>query len=176
MYQLIRPKISVPVHGELRHLREHVALAKECQVPETVLVKNGAVVKLAPGPATIINEAPVGRFSAEGPRLHPLNSQVVKDRAKIIYNGTAVLTLALDKIGQIVGQPQLTTHALMDEFETEYILEILIDKIDNAFKKLNSEKMLNDEYLAEVARITVRRSFKETHDKRPLVTIHIVRL
>ncbi|MDG2033350.1 MAG: ribonuclease J, partial [Rhodospirillales bacterium] len=56
MYQMIRPQIAIPVHGEPRHLLKHVALAKQCQVPETVLVQNGSIVRLAPGPAGIVGE------------------------------------------------------------------------------------------------------------------------
>ena len=51
MYQWVRPKIALPVHGEVRHMIEHAALARDCQVPETVLAPNGTLVRLAPGPA-----------------------------------------------------------------------------------------------------------------------------
>ncbi|HIC59577.1 MAG TPA: ribonuclease J [Rhodospirillales bacterium] len=176
MYQLIRPQIAIPVHGEPRHLVKHVALAKDCQVPETVLVKNGSRVKLGPGPATIIDEVSVGRFSAEGTRLHRLTGKVVKDRSRIIYNGVVVLTLILDKKGGIVGLPKLTTHALMDDDEVTYIVEILTDKIKEAFKDLSPEKLRDDDVVEETARITVRKSLRETYAKRPLVTVHIVRI
>ena len=176
MYQLIRPRISIPVHGEQRHLVKHVSLAKDCQVPETVLVKNGSVVKLAPGPAAIINEVDVGSFSAEGTRLNALNSEVVKARSRIIYNGVAVLTLMIDENTNIVKKPKLTSHALLDENETEYILETLISKLEKALIDIDHEKRADDKFVEEMARITVRRSFKETHGKKPLVTIHLFRI
>ena len=50
VYQWIRPKIALPVHGELRHMIEHAALARACQVPETIVAPNGTLVRLAPGP------------------------------------------------------------------------------------------------------------------------------
>ncbi|MBM3573614.1 MAG: ribonuclease J, partial [Alphaproteobacteria bacterium] len=56
MYQLIRPQIALPVHGERRHLAEHCRLAESCQVPQSVIVGNGAVVRLAPGRAGVIGE------------------------------------------------------------------------------------------------------------------------
>ena len=176
MYQLIRPQIAIPVHGEPRHLVKHVELANDCQVPETVLVNNGSTVKLAPGPAKIIDEVTVGRFSAEGTRLHRLTGKVIKDRSRIIYNGVVVLTLILDKKGGIVGLPKLTTHALMDEDEVTYIVDILTDKIKEAFSALSPEKLRDDDIVQETARITVRKSFRETHAKRPLVTVHVVRI
>ena len=127
MYQMIRPQIAIPVHGEPRHLLKHVELAKQCQVPETVLVQNGSIVRLAPGPAGIVGEARVGRFAVDGKRLHPIDGDVVRDRARILHNGTAVLTLIIDENGNIVRQPKLTTHAIMDDDEHSHILELLID-------------------------------------------------
>ena len=176
MYQLIRPKIAIPVHGEPRHLLKHVALAKQCQVPETVLVQNGSIVRLAPGPAGIVGEAPVGRFAVDGERLHPMDGDVVRDRARILHNGTAVLTLIVDENGSMVSEPKLTTHAIMDDDEHPHILELLIDGIDDALDAMDLEDLLDDNAIAEEARIAVRRGFRETHGKRPLVTVHVVRI
>ena len=55
VYQWVRPKIALPVHGEVRHMIEHAALARACQVPETIVAPNGTLVRLAPGPAEIID-------------------------------------------------------------------------------------------------------------------------
>ena len=184
--KLVQKGINVITeHNESIHVSGHPAraelikmyqLAKDCQVPETVLVKNGSVVKLAPGPATIINEVEVGRFSVEGTRLNPLNGEVVKARFRLIYNGTAVLTLIIDEDTNIVGKPKLTSHALMDEHESDYILETLISKLEKALVELDNEKRSDDKFVEEIARITVRRSFNETHGKKPLVTVHLFRI
>jgi len=176
MYQMIRPQIAIPVHGEPRHLLKHLELANQCQVPETVLVQNGSVVKLAPGPAGIVDDAPVGRFAVDGTRLHRMERNVVRDRSRILYNGTAVLTLIVDENGSIMGEPKLTTHAIMDEDEHPHVLEMLIDKIDDALDAMDLEDLLDDEAIAEEARIAIRRSFRESHRKRPLVTVHVVRV
>ena len=50
MYQWVRPQIAIPVHGEGRHIHEHVALARACQVPQAVAAENGSIIRLAPGP------------------------------------------------------------------------------------------------------------------------------
>ena len=176
MYQLIRPQIAIPVHGEPRHLLKHVELAKQCQVPETVLVQNGSIVRLAPGPAGIVGEARVGRFAVDGKRLHPIDGDVVRDRARILRNGTAVLTLIIDENGSMVRQPKLTTHAIMDDDEHSHILELLVDDIDDALDAMDLEDLLDDNAIAEEVRIAVRRGFRETHGKRPLVTVHVVRV
>jgi len=88
MYQLVRPQILIPVHGEQRHLKKHAEIAAQCQVPETVLVENGSVVRIAPGKAAIIDQAPVGRLALDGGRLVPLDGQVVRERSRVLFNGS----------------------------------------------------------------------------------------
>ncbi len=66
VYQWIRPKIALPVHGEVRHMIEHAALARTCQVPETIVAPNGTLVRLAPGPAEIIDHVLSGRLARDG--------------------------------------------------------------------------------------------------------------
>ena len=64
----------------------------------------------------------------------------------------------------------------MNDDELPYMIEILTDKIKEAFRTLSPEKLQNDDVVQETARITVRKSLRETHAKRPLVTVHIVRI
>ena len=61
-----------------------------------------SIVRLAPGPAGIVGEARVGRFAVDGKRLHFIDADVVRDRARILHNGTAALTLIIDENGSMV--------------------------------------------------------------------------
>ena len=97
MYQYIRPKIVIPVHGETRHLIKHAEIAIDCQVPETLVTRNGSVVRLAPNKAEVIDEVHAGRFALDGSRIIPVESDVIKDRNRISYNGVVVLSLVLDQ-------------------------------------------------------------------------------
>jgi ribonuclease J len=176
MYQYVRPQIVVPVHGEPRHLKRHAEIAQNCQVPETILVNNGSVVRLAPNKAQIIDEVHAGRFALDGPRIQPLDSDVIKDRTRILYNGVAVFTLVLDQSGNMVGEPQLTTHGLIDEEEMPGILQAISEEVEDVLIDMSDADIMDDKIVNEAARIVVRRSFRETHRKRPLTTVHVVRV
>jgi ribonuclease J len=166
MYQFIRPHIVVPVHGETRHLKRHAEIAENCQVPETILVKNGSVVRLAPNNAEIIDEVHVGRFSIDGSRIVSLNSDVVKDRNRILYNGVAVLSLILDHSGKIMAIPQLTTHGLSEADEFADILKHILDKIEDKLFQMSDDDIIDDLKVKEMARIIVRRYFRDRFKKR----------
>src|SRR5262249_47757757 len=69
MYRWVKPKIAIPVHGELRHMHEHARIAEALQVPQAIIAVNGQMVRLAPGRAEIIDETPAGRLHLDGKLL-----------------------------------------------------------------------------------------------------------
>ena len=93
MYATLRPKIAVPVHGEARHLHEHAALARACQVPEAVVPANGTIIRLAPGAAEAVGHVPSGYLFQDGNRLVPADGALVRGRMKALHGGVAVLTV-----------------------------------------------------------------------------------
>jgi len=176
MYQLIRPRISIPVHGEPRHLAKHLEIARECQVPEGLLMHNGAMARLAPGTPQLVDEVPVGRLAVDGHRLVPLRGQVLKERSKILMGGSAVVTLVLDKNGKMVDEPQVSFHGLIDDDEAAFVSEKLADDIEDVLEALPRADLRDDEKVAEAARRAVRRSLRDSHGKQPVASIHVVRV
>jgi ribonuclease J len=79
LYRLVRPRISVPVHGEWRHLAAHAGLAREAGVTP-ILLEDGDILHLAPGRAEVVDSAPVGRLVLDGARLVPLQGAVMGAR------------------------------------------------------------------------------------------------
>ena len=67
MYNWVKPQCIIPVHGEHRHMKEHVTFAKEMQVPKTLLIENGDIIRILPGKEpTIIDKAPSGKLYLDG--------------------------------------------------------------------------------------------------------------
>lgn len=176
MYQHLRPKIAIPVHGEQRHLIHHTELARDCQVPQTVLVDNGSMVRLAPGPAKIIDEVPVGRLALDGHRLIPFNGDAMRERTRVGVNGSVVITLLVDKEGMPYGDIQMTTHGVMDKDEEDYIVEEVSREIEEALETLSHKRSRDDGAVQETARIAARRYFQSSHGKKPLTAIHLMRI
>jgi ribonuclease J len=175
MYQMVRPRIAVPVHGEARHLIAHAQLARDCQVPETVIAQNGAMVRLAPGPATVIDNVAVGRLIADGNQLRALGSTALKSRQRMGFNGTAVATVVIDKRGELLATPQVTVQGLIEEADGA-TLGALGDRLGQAIAELPAAQRRDDEVVRETARLAMRRSLKATYGKKPVTDIHIVRL
>ena len=176
MYQWIRPRIAVPVHGEARHLIAHAELARECQVPEAVAPANGSVVRLAPGRATVIGEAPSGRLAVDGTRLVPMESAAIRDRRRMAWNGSAVATVIVDASGDLKGPPQVAVHGVYDREAEPEIAHEVEDAIVAAVEDLPKARRRDDAQVHEAARLAVRRSIKALCGKRPHIDVHLVRL
>jgi ribonuclease J len=176
MYQWIRPRIAVPVHGEPRHLVAHAKLAQECQVPETVVVQNGSVVCLAPGRAEIIDEVFTGRLAVDGHQIINLESGAIRDRRRMIHHGSAVATVILGEDGALRGLPIVSLHGIEPGEREDAILPVVTDAVADAVNALSARDRNDDEQVSEAARRAVRRSLRQICGKRPHTEVHLVRV
>ncbi len=103
MYRWVRPKIAVPVHGEMRHMMEHARLARELQVPQTVMVVNGQMLRLAPGRAEIVDEVPAGRVHLDGRLMVNEDEGFARARRSLAHAGFIGVTLVLKKSGRLAA-------------------------------------------------------------------------
>jgi ribonuclease J len=175
MYGYIRPQISVPVHGETRHLHEHAKLAKACQVREAHVVHNGALIRLGPGESGVIGEVPAGRLMHDGNRVVPINGSLMRTRQRALYNGMVTVTVTLDYNGKFLAEPVYSSVGLLEEGD-EDIHEIVGDAPEAAIKQLQLKKRRNDGSVNEAVRIAVRRAFRETLKKKPVTMVHVSRV
>ena len=176
MYQWVRPQIAIPVHGEPRHLVEHAKLARECQVPQSILADNGSLIRLAPGPAVIVDQVHAGRLALDGTRLVSLASPVLRTRRRVIFNGAAVVVLVLDHKGSLKGRPRLVLQGVADADQEAATIDQAIDAVTAAVKSLSDKARRDDEKLSEAARQAVRRSFSRAIGKKPVTEVQVVRL
>jgi ribonuclease J len=176
MYQWVRPQIAVPVHGEARHIHEHAALARICQVPQAVEAANGSVIRLAPGPAEIIARVPHGRLGLDGKSLVPMTSEVVKHRHRLGYNGVILVSLVMNWRGDLIADPQVTMEGLLEGLPEAEAKSAMADAVADAIENLSAGKLENDGEVAETARLAARRWFSKTHDKKPITRVHVIRV
>jgi ribonuclease J len=174
MYQWVRPRIAIPVHGEARHLAAHAKLAAACQVPEQVVAANGDVIRLAPGPAAVVEQVESGRLAFEGRRLLPLDSEVLKTRQRMSFNGAAMVTLVMDEEGALDGDPEVSLQGLIEETESEE-LDDGIEFVADAVSRLPAKERRDDAAVKEAARTALRRICNKTFGKKPQTSVHLVR-
>ena len=176
MYQMVRPQIAIPVHGEARHLIAHARLAGECQVAQPLIVENGDMVRLAAAGASVVDEVPVGRLASDGKSLLPLGGAALKDRRRAGFNGTAVATLVLGRQGKPAAPAEVSLIGVVEEEAGAKAAPALREALARAVGELTAEERRDDEKVREAARRALRRAVNERFAKRPLVEIHLLRL
>lgn len=173
MYQWIRPQIAVPVHGEARHLAEHARLAEALQIPERVVPENGTLIRLAPGPAEIIDYVENGRLVLDGDRLVPAQSASIIERRRMMYNGHIVVSVAIDADGRLLAEPGLSLTGVPDE---DVLRPKVVAAIERALGKMSKSLRRDDDAAAEVVRVAARRACRDFCSKRPVTEVQILRL
>jgi len=177
LFGWVRPPLVVPIHGEMRHLMEQARFARQCGVADSLVVENGSVLRLRPGPAEIVDHVETGRLAVDGRRLVPVEGEVLRARRRIGYNGAAVATLVLDRNGELRAAPQVSLPGLLDGMkEDTEMLDEIADAIEDAVARLPKRSRRDDEAVSEAARRAVRQAVRGRLGRRPETRIHVVRV
>jgi ribonuclease J len=176
MYQWVRPRIAVPVHGEARHLAEHARLARECQVPDAVVMENGAMLRLTPGRPVIVDHVTSGRLALDGNKLVPLDGGAMRQRKKLMSNGIAAVTVVIDRGGRLMADPVVTHQGVIDGGGETAVIAGAVESVVNAVEDLGKGERRDDEAVREAARLAVRRWLTAELGKKPQLEVHVVRI
>lgn len=171
MYAWVRPKVAVPTHGEHRHLVEHAKLAEGLQVPASIVMQNGAMLRLAPGAAEIIDEVPAGRLYLDGAALVAEGDVAVRDRKFLAEHGMIAVSLVVDAKGRIKSGPDVRARGIAATTDKAYelALEELADAAEAAFGKLSVSDRTDEETAEAAIAKAVRRAAERAFSKRPVV-------
>jgi len=176
MYNWVRPKAVIPVHGEHRHMIEHINFAKEMQVPYPIQVENGDIVKIYPGKKPeVYDRAPSGRLYVDGNIPVEEDSKSIKERKNLSTNGYVEVTILVTPRGNIHNRPILSYKGLPVTDEEEFIegLEEEIENISKTFSLNNSKQKTN---IVDALKIGCRKYTKEKTGKKPFTNINIVKI
>lgn len=161
LYSWIRPDILVPVHGEIRHMKEQARLGEANGIPRNVFQKNGDIVRLAPGTPGKIAEVETGRLVLDGDILVPANGEAVTMRRRMSRDGYLIVVLGKGGTVQIegVGLP-------LDE-DYDAFVEEAVEDVKRALSKLRGAAARDREAIYEAARLAARRAAQRWSGKKP---------
>lgn len=178
LYSWVKPKVAIPVHGEHMQQEKHAELAKDCGVPEVLLPENGMVIELTSEGARQVGRVKSGILAIEGSRIVAIDHEAILTRKRMMFNGSAVVTVVIDRDGQLLAPPKVTALGLLDETsETDSDhLDDVSQEIAKVIKNMPKNQRGDDAVLSELVRVTARRYFNETFDRKPQTRVHLVRV
>jgi ribonuclease J len=173
----VRPRVVVPVHGEALHLAEHAALARKAGIAETILCRNGDLVRLAPAPAGIIDEVAQGRLYKDGFLLVQGESRTVADRRRLGYVGVVSIALVLDDTGRVAAEPEVQLIGIPEaDAEGQSFAAIVTETAANTVEHLPRPRRRDPDTVAEAVRRAVRARVAAGWGKKPLCLVHVLML
>ena len=175
MYSLTRPRIAIPVHGERRHIAEHVKFSRELQIPEAIEVSNGLLVHLAPGAATVLGEVDSGKLGVDGSQIVPVDSNLLKQRRKLMVNGIINVTVLIGSKGDVVELPRVSSRGVCDK-DDDGIWSNLKHTIVDAVINLRPSSNDNETDIIEIVKKCARKEIKKQRRTRPEILVEVVKL
>ena len=175
MYSWVKPKCIIPVHGEHRHMKEHVAFAKKLQIPQALLIENGDLVKIFPGEPKIIDKAPSGRMYLDGSIGVTADSQSIRERKNISLNGYLEVTIIVTNNGKI-KKPVISFKGIPEDEAKDTFIFDMENEIANICKTFSLQSKNQEKNLIETLKQSCRKIVRNKTGKKPYTNINIARI
>ena len=177
MYNWVKPKAIIPVHGEHRHMMEHINFAKEMQVPYPVQIENGDIVQIYPGNEPhVVDKAPVGRMYIDGNISISEDSQSLKERKNLANNGYLEVTIIINNKGKVIKKPIFSFRGLPIESQNDDFIFDLEDEVKKTSRTFSLNNTKQENILIEELKKNCRKFVKEKTGKKPYTNINLVRV
>ncbi len=177
MYGWVRPKMVVPVHGEAAHLVAHAELAAQSGIAEVPRVRNGDILRLAPGAPEVVGEAPHGRIFKDGNLIGDYEEMGIGDRRKLAFVGHVAVSVLLDSRFDFMGDPEVEPFGLPQfDDEGEDMGDTLYDAVLGAVESIPRARRKDLEMVREAVRRAVRSTANEIWGKKPVVTVFLTKV
>lgn len=125
LINIVKPKHFLPIHGELRQLKRHGALAMELGIPEqnVIVVENGQVVELSGGKIRLGDRIPGGYVFVDGQSIGDVDYDIMRERGKLARNGIFLIDVSVDKLnGRLLHDPEIITRGFVSPEDAEEMI------------------------------------------------------
>ena len=169
MYNIVKPRNVVPVHGEWRHLVANAELAVATGVPRkrVIVAPNGGVVDLADGRARLVGAVPCGFIYVDGSSVGSTTETLLKDRRILRDEGFITCIVVIDAAtGKIAAGPEITARGFVED---DRIFDEVIPKVEQALAEATGNGVRDEYQLQQVIRRTIGSWVGGTIRRRPMI-------
>jgi ribonuclease J len=176
LHEIVKPQILIPMHGEHRHLREHVKLGAERGLTGIVAV-NGMMIDLSGNAPQVVEHIETGRTYLDGSVKVGQFDGVVRDRIRMALNGHMIVTLILDENDDPLGDPWVELMGLSEKGRSNgALIEAVEADLAQYLGRANDKTLIDDVKLEKELKNVARRAAHSSIGKKPEVTVIVSRL
>lgn len=173
MFGWLKPELLVPVHGEALHLDENAKLARAAGIKEVLRCVNGDIVRLAPGPAAIVDQFQAGRIYKDGRLLISAAERVVPERRRLAFAGVISIALALGSRGELLDDPVIEFCGIPEQAGPgEAMFDVIVDAVHDGIESLPKPRRRDVDAVTEAVTRSVRGAVNARWNKKP--TCHVL--
>jgi ribonuclease J len=177
MIRWVRPRILIPVHGEALHLHEHAELARALSVPEVVRCENGDLVRLSPGPATIVDEVPAARLYKDGKLVVESAGRTIPDRRRLSFAGLVSVAIAMTEGGEFAAEPEIALTGIPERNgDGDLMADVAHDAVVDTVGQLPRGRRRDPEAVRAAVMAAVRGALAASWGKKPICHVHVLTL
>jgi ribonuclease J len=169
MLNLTRPRFFIPIHGTLRHLVHHARLAEGVGVPHGMVITNGQVAEIDGNEIrTLEDRVPNGKVFIDR-EAEEVPEIVVRDRQHLAEDGFVIVVVAFDSNGKLVREPEIITRGLVHVDSNQEMLDEVRRMLVGMFAETPPEELRDSELLQESMRAMLKRYFRKSMGRRPMI-------
>lgn len=174
MYDWVRPEILVPVHGEAAHLTAQAKLATDHGIVHVPRVRNGDILRLAPGVPEVIDNTPSGRVYKDGKFIGDYDELGISDRRKLSFAGHVSAQVLLNGRYEFHRDPMVSSYGL-PEYDNagDEIDDVIFDAIIGAVESIPRVRRKDLGVVQESVRRAIRAAVREEWGKKPIATVFV---
>ena len=172
MLNLVKPKYFIPMHGELRHMRQHAFLGLQVGIPEEniAVVENGQVIEFKDGGMRVAERIPGGYVYVDGSIVSGLDSDLMRERELLSQDGVIIISLVLDKdTSRLAASPDISSKGFMVSKDTGQLFTQLRSRIAEIASRQDSSLQRDIER-------SVRDMLYNEVRRRPMVVTSIIKV
>lgn len=174
LYDLVKPQVLVPVHGEAAHLEAHAALGREHGIANVIHARNGDMVRLAPDPTHFPSEVRTGELYLDGNVLCTPEDSGVKGRRRLMFGGHIVVSLVIDSRGHVVSGPTLAVEGLPNvEDDDESVHDLIRRTINGTLKSIPPKRRADPDLVTTALQRSLRGEVNAFWGKKPNVSVFV---
>jgi ribonuclease J len=175
-HDLVKPQFLIPMHGEHRHLREHLKIG-EAKGMRGIVATNGMMIDLSGNAPKVAEYVEAGRQYLDGSVLIGDMDGVVRDRMRMALNGQVVVTMIVDEKDEPLGEPWCEVLGLPQRGRSNAdLVEVLEAELSQFVARAEKRTLRDDERLEKELIRIVRQTSQAEVGKKPEVTVVVSRL
>lgn len=168
MYSYVKPRYSIPVHGELKHMQAHADIAYDTGVEKSFLLRNGECLSLNGEEPQVIFSVENYDYIMDGNRAIDMRTPYISERRKVAGEGALFITVLLDNKKRLKQDPVITSSLLFSADDP------MLEKIQIVIRDAIKTEMNGVSTISERIRLSVRRFLKERIEKNAKVYVHCI--